>query len=100
MEKVKWMYGRFSSVKEIIIALAGMAQWIECRPENQKVAGSIPGQVTWLGFRPHPQLQMYKRQPISKCNKPGSEGQIPYDHTFNWNIINKTKKQTKYNQRH
>ena len=24
------------------------------------------------------------------------EGQIPYDLTFNWNIINKRKKQTKY----
>ena len=30
----------------------------------------------------------------------GGEGQIPYDLTFNWNIINKRKKQTKYNQRH
>ena len=28
------------------------------------------------------------------------EGQIPYDLTFNWNIINKRIKQTKYNQRH
>ena len=27
-------------------------------------------------------------------------GQIPYDLTFNWNIINRGKKQTKYNQRH
>ena len=36
----------------------------------------------------------------AKYNKPGSEGQIPYDLTFNWNIINKRKKQTKYNQRH
>ena len=35
-----------------------------------------------------------------KWNKPGSEGQIPYDLTFNWNIINKRKKQRKYNQRH
>ena len=25
---------------------------------------------------------------------------IPYDLTFNWNIINKRQKQTKYNQRH
>ena len=33
-----------------------------------------------------------------KWNKPGGEGQIPYDLTFNWNIINKRKKQTKYNQ--
>ena len=36
----------------------------------------------------------------AKCNKPGGEGQIPYDLTFNWNIINKRKKQTKYHQRH
>ena len=32
--------------------------------------------------------------------KPGSEGQIPYDLTFKWNLINKTNKQGKYNQRH
>ena len=31
---------------------------------------------------------------------PGGEGQIPYDLTFNWNLINKRKKQTKYNQKH
>ena len=36
----------------------------------------------------------------AKWNKPDSEGQIPYDLTFNWNIINRRKKQTKYNQRH
>ena len=24
----------------------------------------------------------------------------PYDFTFNWNIINRRKKETKYNQRH
>ena len=36
----------------------------------------------------------------AKLNKPGGEGQIPYDLTFNWNIINKRKKQTKYNQSH
>ena len=36
----------------------------------------------------------------AKWNKPGGEGQMPYDLTFNWNIINRRKKQTKYNQRH
>ena len=30
----------------------------------------------------------------------GGEGQIPYDLTLNCNIINRRKKQTKYNQRH
>ena len=28
----------------------------------------------------------------AKRNKPGGEGQIPYDLTFNYNIINKRKK--------
>ena len=36
----------------------------------------------------------------ARWNKPDGEGQIPYDLTFNWNIINRRKKQTKYNQRH
>ena len=27
----------------------------------------------------------------AKWSKPGGEGQIPYDLTFNWNLINKTK---------
>ena len=35
-----------------------------------------------------------------KRNKPGSERQIPYDFTCKWNIINKTDKEAKYNQRH
>ena len=29
----------------------------------------------------------------AKWNKPGGEGQIPYDLTFKWNLINKTSKQ-------
>ena len=33
-------------------ALAGIAQWIECRPVNQRVAGLIPSQGTCLGYRP------------------------------------------------
>ena len=32
--------------------------------------------------------------------KPGSKRQIPYDLTYKWNLINKTNKQAKYNQRH
>ena len=31
----------------------------------------------------------------AKRNKPDGEGQIPYDLTFNWNIINKSKKANK-----
>ena len=33
----------------------------------------------------------------AKWNKPGGERQIPYDLTFNFNLINKTNKQAKYN---
>ena len=36
----------------------------------------------------------------AKWNKPGGKRQIPYDFTFKWNLINKTNKQSKYNQRH
>ena len=36
----------------------------------------------------------------AKGNKPGGERQIPYDLTYKWNLINKTNKQAKYNQRH
>ena len=36
----------------------------------------------------------------AKQNKPGGQRQIPYDLTFNRNLINKTNKQAKYNQRH
>ena len=36
----------------------------------------------------------------AKLNKPVGEGQIPYDFTFNWNLINKTNKQAKYNEKH
>ena len=36
----------------------------------------------------------------AKWNKPGGKRQIPYDLTFNWNLINKTNKQAEYSQRH
>ena len=37
------------------LALAGVAQWIECLPANQRVTSSIPSQGTCLGCRPGPQ---------------------------------------------
>ena len=36
----------------------------------------------------------------AKQKKPDGKRQIPYDLTFNRNLINKTNKQAKYNQRH
>ena len=38
-----------------LIALAGVARWIEHQPVNQRVASSIPSQGTCLGCRPGPQ---------------------------------------------
>ena len=40
------------------------------------------------------------KEHYAEWNKPGDEGWIPYDLTVTWNLINKRKKQTKYNQRH
>ena len=45
------------------LALAGVAQWIECQPENQRVTSSIPSQGTCLGCGPDPQLGVCERQP-------------------------------------
>ena len=36
-------------------ALVGVAQWIERRPANQRVAGSLPSQGTCLACGPSPQ---------------------------------------------
>ena len=49
-----WSYSfRHSNVKSIwLTALAGVAQWIECRPVNQRVAGLIPSQGLCLGCQP------------------------------------------------
>ena len=43
----------FFSLKLLIIkvyALAGVAQWVECPPDNQTVTGSIPGLGHMPGF--------------------------------------------------
>ena len=45
--------------------LAGVAQWIEHQPVNQKVTGLIPGQGTCLGCGPGSQLGASERQPIN-----------------------------------
>ena len=35
----------------ILFALAGVAQWIECQPTNQRVTGSIPSIQRMPGLR-------------------------------------------------
>ena len=42
----------FATLRIIKVALAGVAQWIECRPANQRVTCSIPSQGTCLGCGP------------------------------------------------
>ena len=37
------------------LALADVAEWIECQPVNQRVANLIPSQGTRLGCGPGPQ---------------------------------------------
>ena len=43
-------------------ALAGVAQWTECGPAKQRVAGSIPSQGTCVGCEPGPQEGACERQ--------------------------------------
>ena len=43
--------------------MAGVAQWIECQPVNQRVIGSIPSQGTCLDCRPGPQFGIHEKQP-------------------------------------
>ena len=42
--------------KKVKTALAGVAQWIESWPVNQKVTGLIPSQGTYLDYVFGPQL--------------------------------------------
>ena len=46
------------------LALTGVAQWVGCRPADQKVPGPIPGQGACLGHRPGPHLGACERQQI------------------------------------
>ena len=46
---IKGTYAGCEKYKEV--ALAGVAQGIECQPVNQRMAGSIPSQSTCLGCR-------------------------------------------------
>ena len=58
------------SFEKWFLTLAGVAHWIECRPVNWKVAGSIPSQGTGLGCGPGLQLGAQDRQPHSDVSLP------------------------------
>ena len=51
-------------------ALAGVAQWIECLPVNQRVVSSIPSQGTCLGCGPGPQQGVCERQSHTDVSLP------------------------------
>ena len=54
--KFKFPVGwKYLSLRRQLTALAGVAQCIEGRPANHKVASWIPSQSTHLGCRPGPQ---------------------------------------------
>ena len=52
----------WAHAKENTVALAGVVQWIECRPANRKVTSSVPSKGTCLGCRPGRLLVVCKRQ--------------------------------------
>ena len=58
--------------ENVILALAGVAQWIERWPANQRVAGSIPSQGTCLDCGPGPQWGACKSQPHIDVSLPFS----------------------------
>ena len=47
-----------------------MAQWIKCKPVNQRVSGSIPSQRTCLGYGPGPRQRACERQPHTDVSLP------------------------------
>ena len=57
-------------VNKTRMALAGMAQWTECWPVNQRVAGSIPSQGACLGCGPGLHWGPRKRQPHTDVSLP------------------------------
>ena len=52
------------------MALAGVAQWIECQPANQRVVGLISSQGTCLGCGQGPRCGALEGQSITHCGFP------------------------------
>ena len=50
------------NLKSAFSALAGVTQWIEHQPVNQRVASLIPSQGTCLGCGSGPQYGAHERQ--------------------------------------
>ena len=65
------------SLKGYGVALAGVVQWIEYRPANLRVAGSIPGQGTYPGCRPGPWLGACRKQLVDVSHMNVSSPSLP-----------------------
>ena len=63
-------WNRMAVYKIWPLALAGVAQWIEHQPVNQRVTGSIPSQGTCLGCGPGPRWGVHERQPHMDVSLP------------------------------
>ena len=64
------------------LALPGVAEWVECRSANGKVAGLIPSRGMCLGCGPGPLLGAFERQPIDislahQCFSPSISSSLP-----------------------
>ena len=58
-----WGWGRkTTTIKLAVCTLAGVAQWFEHQPANQRVTSLIPSQGTGLGCGPGPQQGTHERQ--------------------------------------
>ena len=75
------------------MVLAGVAQWIERWPVNQRVIGSIPGQGTCLGCEPGAQ-QGGEQEATTHCFSPSLSPSLPLCLK---NKINKILKDAKTN---
>ena len=74
------------------LALAGVAQWIERLPVNQRVIGSIPSQGTCLGYGPRPQWGTCERHPHIDAFLPLFPPLFPLSKKINKQIILKNNK--------
>ena len=59
-----------SAYKKLNSALAGVTQWTEHGPVNQRVSSLIPSQGTCLGCGPGPQCRVGERQPHTDVSLP------------------------------
>ena len=68
--KVRPKESNFTILRNNIKVLAGVAQWIECWPVNQRVTSSIPSQGMCLGCGLGPLWGAHERQPHTDVSLP------------------------------